>query len=218
MGQRTPAPGDRSTTASGAPAPSDQLSLTVGPDGPLVLHDVHFVEQMAHFNREKVPERQPHAKGSGAFGFFEVTEDVSQFTRAAVFQPGARTDVLVRFSIAGEMGSPDVSDVRGFAVRFYTSRTSTSSATTRRSSSLSPVSSALHRSKQQPTPTCGTTMQWDFWTLARSPPAGHLPHGRPRAARTWRHERLQVAHLHVGQRRRRAVLGDATSTGSAGRP
>src|SRR5690554_7517362 len=112
-----------STTGTGAPAVSDRNSLTIGADGPIVLHDVHFLEQMAHFNREKVPERQPHAKGSGAFGFFEVTEDVSQFTRAAVFQPGARTDVLVRFStVAGEMGSLDTwRDVRGFAVRFYTS-------------------------------------------------------------------------------------------------
>src|SRR5690606_16745342 len=66
-----------STTGAGAPAPSDRNSLTIGPDGPIVLHDVHFLEQMAHFNREKTIERQPHAKGSGAFGVFETTEDVS---------------------------------------------------------------------------------------------------------------------------------------------
>src|SRR5690606_15056261 len=83
-----------STTGWGAPAPSDRNSLSIGPNGPLLLHDVHFLEQMAHFNREKVPERQPHAKGSGAFGFFETTDDVSQFTKAALFQPGARTDLL----------------------------------------------------------------------------------------------------------------------------
>src|SRR3546814_12867311 len=66
-----------STTGAGAPAPSDRNSLTIGPDGPILLHDVHFLEQMAHFNREKVPERQPHAKGAGAFGIFETTADVS---------------------------------------------------------------------------------------------------------------------------------------------
>src|SRR5690606_11592607 len=87
-----------STMSTGAPAPSDRNSLTIGPDGPILLHDVHFLEQMAHFNREKVPERQPHAKGSGAFGVFETTEDVSAFTKAALFRKGARTDMLARFS------------------------------------------------------------------------------------------------------------------------
>src|SRR5690606_15090055 len=67
-----------STTGAGTPAPSDRNSLTIGADGPLLLHDVHFIEQMAHFNREKVPERQPHAKGAGAFGDFEPTEEVPQ--------------------------------------------------------------------------------------------------------------------------------------------
>ncbi|MGY0633072.1 catalase [Luteimonas sp. A478] len=111
-----------STMSTGAPAPSDRNSLTIGPDGPVVLHDVHFLEQMAHFNREKVPERQPHAKGGGAFGVFETTEDVSKYTKAALFQPGAKTDMLIRFStVAGESGSPDTwRDVRGFSMKFYT--------------------------------------------------------------------------------------------------
>ncbi len=111
-----------STTDTGAPAPSDRNSLTVGPDGPILLHDVHFLNQMAHFNRERVPERNVHAKGSGAFGHFETTEDVSAYTRAALFQPGARTDMLARFStVAGEQGSPDTwRDPRGFALKFYT--------------------------------------------------------------------------------------------------
>ena len=85
-----------STMSTGAPAPSDRDSLTVGPDGPILLHDVHFLEQMAHFNREKVPERQPHAKGAGAFGVFKATEDVTAFTRAALFQKGATTDMTDR--------------------------------------------------------------------------------------------------------------------------
>jgi catalase len=77
------------TTDAGIPVESDEQSLTIGPDGPILLHDHYLIEQMAAFNRERVPERQPHAKGSGAFGRFEVTHDVSAFTKApAVFQPG----------------------------------------------------------------------------------------------------------------------------------
>src|SRR3546814_13625814 len=97
-----------STMSTGASAPSVRNALTIGPDVPILLHDVHFLEQMAHFNREKVPERQPHAKGAGAFGTFETTEDVSAYTKAALFRKGARTEMLARFStVAGEMGSPD---------------------------------------------------------------------------------------------------------------
>ena len=77
-----------STTGAGAPAPSDRNSLTLGPDGPILLHDVHFLEQMAHFNREKVPERQPHAKGAGAFGVFETTEDVSRLHQGRAVPEG----------------------------------------------------------------------------------------------------------------------------------
>ena len=111
-----------STTDNGAPAVSDRNSLTIGPDGPILLHDVHFLNQMAHFNRERVPERNVHAKGSGAFGVFETTEDVSRYTKAALFQPGVRTEMLARFStVAGEQGSPDTwRDPRGFALKFYT--------------------------------------------------------------------------------------------------
>src|SRR3546814_8261334 len=108
------------TTGSVAPAPSDRNSLTVGPNGPILLHDVHFLEQMAHFNREKVPERQPHAKGAGAFGVFETAADVSAYTKAALFQKGCSTEMLARFStVAGEAGSPDTwRDVRGFSLKF----------------------------------------------------------------------------------------------------
>ena len=111
------------TTDAGAPVASDEHSLTIGPDGPILLHDVHFLNQMAHFNRERVPERNVHAKGSGAFGVFETTEDVSAYTKAALFQPGATTEMLARFStVAGEQGSPDTwRDPRGFALKFYTS-------------------------------------------------------------------------------------------------
>ncbi len=111
-----------STTDTGAPAPSDRNSLTVGADGPIVLHDVHFLNQMAHFNRERIPERNVHAKGSGAFGVFETTGDVTAYTKAGLFQPGTKTEMLARFStVAGEQGSPDTwRDPRGFALKFYT--------------------------------------------------------------------------------------------------
>jgi len=111
-----------STTDTGAPAPSDRNSLTMGSDGPIMLHDVHFLNQMAHFNRERVPERNVHAKGSGAFGELETTEDVSAYTKAALFQPGVKTEMLARFStVAGEQGSPDTwRDPRGFSLKFYT--------------------------------------------------------------------------------------------------
>src|SRR3977135_1733909 len=111
------------TTDAGIPVPSDEYSLTVGPDGPILLQDHYLIEQMANFNRERIPERQRHAKGGGAFGHFEVTQDVSAYTKAAVFQPGARTDTLIRFStVAGERGTPDTwRDPRGFSLRYYTS-------------------------------------------------------------------------------------------------
>ncbi|HEV7854993.1 MAG TPA: catalase, partial [Mycobacterium sp.] len=107
---------------AGIPVESDEHSLTVGPDGPILLQDHYLIEQMAQWNRERTPERQPHAKGSGAFGRFEVTHDVSAYTKAAVFQPGTKTDMLARFStVAGERGSPDTwRDPRGFALKFYT--------------------------------------------------------------------------------------------------
>ncbi|MEO7241935.1 MAG: catalase [Variovorax sp.] len=116
-------PSNYTTTDAGIPVASDEHSLTIGADGPIVLNDHYLIEQMATFNRERIPERQPHAKGSGAFGHFQVTHDVSQYTRAAVFQPGTKTDMLARFSsVAGERGSPDTwRDPRGFSLKFYTS-------------------------------------------------------------------------------------------------
>ena len=91
------------TNDAGIPVASQEHSLTVGPDGPILLQDFYLIEQMANFNRERIPERQPHAKGGGAYGIFTVTHDVHQYTKAAVFQPGKDTDVVVRFStVAGE--------------------------------------------------------------------------------------------------------------------
>jgi catalase len=110
------------TNNVGIPIASDNDSLTIGANGPILLQDHYLIEKNAQFNRERVPERVVHAKGGGAFGFLEVTEDVSQYTKAALFQPGVRTESLIRFStVAGESGSPDTwRDPRGFAVKFYT--------------------------------------------------------------------------------------------------
>jgi catalase len=110
------------TDDSGVPAPSDHHSLSVGPNGPLLLQDHYLIQKMAHFNRERVPERVVHAKGGGAHGILRITEDVSQFTKAGLFQKGKETPLFVRFStVAGELGSADTArDPRGFAIKFYT--------------------------------------------------------------------------------------------------
>src|ERR1700726_2695193 len=97
------------TTVDGIPVQSDTYSLTVGAGGPILLQDSYLIEQMANFNRERIKERQPHAKGSGAFGRFGATGEVSAYTRAAFLQPGTTTRMVARFStVAGERGSPDM--------------------------------------------------------------------------------------------------------------
>ncbi len=111
------------TTIHGAPVPDNNNSLTVGVRGPMLLQDVWFLEKLAHFDREVIPERRMHAKGSGAFGTFTVTGDITKYTRAALFSAvGKKTDVFVRFStVAGERGAADAErDIRGFAMKFYT--------------------------------------------------------------------------------------------------
>jgi len=111
------------TTASGIPVPDDQNSISAGPRGPLLLQDFHLIEKLQHFNRERIPERVVHAKGSGAYGSFTVTHDITRLTKARLFDAvGKRTEVFVRFStVGGERGSADTErDPRGFAVRFYT--------------------------------------------------------------------------------------------------
>jgi catalase len=97
------------TTSAGCPVASNQNVLTAGPRGPQLLQDVWFLEKLAHFDREVIPERRMHAKGSGAYGCFTVTQDITPFTRARVFsEVGKKTDVFVRFStVAGERGAAD---------------------------------------------------------------------------------------------------------------
>ncbi len=111
------------TTAAGAPVPENENAITAGPRGPMLLQDVWYLEKLAHFDREVIPERRMHAKGSGAFGTFTVTNDITQYTRAAIFsEVGKQTECFVRFStVAGERGAADAErDIRGFAVKFYT--------------------------------------------------------------------------------------------------
>jgi catalase len=113
----------RLTTASGAPVDDDQNTVTAGPRGPALMQDVHLMEKLAHFNRERIPERVVHAKGAGAYGTFECTADMSRYTRAKFLsEAGKKTEVFARFStVGGEKGSPDAArDPRGFAVKFYT--------------------------------------------------------------------------------------------------
>ena len=111
------------TTNFGAPVPNNQDVLTAGPRGPMLLQDVWYLEKLANFDREVIPERRMHAKGSGAFGTFTVTHDITRYARAKVFSKvGKKTDLFVRFStVAGERGAADAErDIRGFAVKMYT--------------------------------------------------------------------------------------------------
>ena len=111
------------TTASGAPVVDNNNVMTAGPHGPMLLQDVWFLEKLAHFDREVIPERRMHAKGSGAFGTFTVTHDITRYTRANIFSAvGKQTDMFARFStVAGERGAADAErDIRGFALKFYT--------------------------------------------------------------------------------------------------
>lgn len=111
------------TTAFGAPVADNQNIATAGPRGPVLMQDAWFLEKMAHFDREVIPERRMHAKGSGAFGTFTVTNDITKYTKAAIFsEVGKQTEMFVRFStVAGERGAADAErDIRGFAMKFYT--------------------------------------------------------------------------------------------------
>ena len=192
------------TTDAGVPVASDEFSLTLGPDGPILLHDHYLLEQMANFNRERIPERQPHAKGGGAFGTFQVTNDVSAFTRAAVFQPGAQTDVIIRFSsVAGERGSPDTwRDPRGFAVKFYTSEGNLDIV-----GNNTPVFFVRdplkfqHFIRSQKRRAANNLrdndMQWDFWTL--SPESAHQVTylmGERGIPKSWRHMNGYSSHTY----------------------
>ena len=166
------------TTNAGAPIASDDFSLQQGEQGYIGLHDVGLVDKLAHFDRERTPERVVHAKGAGAFGVFEVTEDVSAYTAADFLQPGKKTPVLARFStVAGEKGAPDTQrDPRGFALKFYTEEGNYDMV-----GNNTPVffirdaikfPDFIHSQKRTPdTDLQSFQMRWDFWTL--TPESAH---------------------------------------------
>ncbi|HEV7678920.1 MAG TPA: catalase [Candidatus Dormibacteraeota bacterium] len=193
------------TTDAGIPVDSDEYSLTVGAGGPILLQDSYLIEQMAQFNRERITERQPHAKGSGAFGRFEVTNDVSAYTKAALFQPGTTTRLVNRFStVAGERGSPDVwRDLRGFSVKFYTSEGNYDMVGN--DTPVFFIKDPLHfqhfirsQKRRADSNLRDNDMQWDFWTLL--PETAHQviwlmgDRGFPR---TWRHMNGYSSHTYM---------------------
>lgn len=196
---------DFTTTDAGIPVTSDEHSLTVGPDGPILLQDHYLIEQMANFNRERIPERQPHAKGSGAFGHFEVTHDVSKYTKAAVFQPKTKTDTVVRFStVAGERGSPDTwRDPRGFSVKFYTSQGNYDMVGNNTPVFFlrDPLKFQHFIRSQKRRADNGLRdhdMQWDFWTL--SPESAHQVTwlmGDRGIPKTWRNMNGYSSHTYM---------------------
>jgi catalase len=162
------------TTASGIPVDDNQNSITAGPRGPVLLQDFHLIEKLQHFNRERIPERVVHAKGSGAFGTFTVTHDISKYTKARLFaQVGKQTETFLRFStVGGEKGSADTErDPRGFALRFYTEEGNWDLV-----GNNTPVfflkdgikfPDFIHTQKRDPqTNLKSARMMWDFWSKA----------------------------------------------------
>lgn len=161
------------TTDSGAPVSDNQNSLTMGERGPLLIQDFQLLEKLARQNRERIPERTVHAKGSGAFGFLHITHDISQYTKAKFLQKGKKTDMLIRFStVAGERGAADAErDVRGFAMKFYTEEGNFDLV-----GNNTPVffvrdpykfPDFIHTQKRNPhTNLRSNTAMWDFWSLS----------------------------------------------------
>lgn len=162
------------TTDAGIPVGDNQNSLTAGERGPVLMADYQLIERMAHFNRERVPERVVHAKGAGAYGVLTITHDISQYTCAKLFSKvGNQCEMFLRFStVAGEQGSADTArDPRGFACKFYTEEGNWDLV-----GNNTPVffvrdplkfQDFIHSQKRHPrTGMRDNTMQWDFWSLS----------------------------------------------------
>ena len=161
------------TTTAGNPISDNQNSLTAGQRGPVLMQDYQLIEKLAHQNRERIPERVVHAKGSGAFGVLEITEDISKYTKAKVLQKGEKTKMLLRFStVAGERGAADAErDVRGYALKFYTREGNWDLV-----GNNTPVffirdaykfPDFIHTQKRHPHSNLrSNTAAWDFWTLS----------------------------------------------------
>ncbi len=159
------------TTSAGIPVGDNQNSMTAGERGPLLIQDWQLFEKHAHFNRERIPERVVHAKGSGAFGTLTINSDIVKYTKAKIFQPGTKTECLLRFStVAGESGAADAErDVRGFALKFYTEEGNWDLV-----GNNTPVffirdpykfPDFIHTQKRDPkTNMRSNTSQWDFWS------------------------------------------------------
>jgi catalase len=161
------------TTTAGNPIADNQNSITAGSRGPVLLQDYQLIEKLAHQNRERIPERVVHAKGSGAFGQLVITEDISKYTKAKVLQKGETTKMLLRFStVAGEKGAADAErDVRGFALKFYTREGNWDLV-----GNNTPVffirdaykfPDFIHTQKRHPHSNLrSNTAAWDFWSLS----------------------------------------------------
>jgi len=161
------------TTSAGIPVGDNQNSITAGPRGPLLVQDWQLFEKHAHFNRERIPERVVHAKGSGAYGTLTITNDITKYTKARVLQVGKRTECFLRFStVAGERGAADAErDVRGFAMKFYTEDGNWDLV-----GNNTPVffvrdpykfPDFIRTQKRDPkTNLRSNTAQWDFWSLS----------------------------------------------------
>src|ERR1700741_5096006 len=161
------------TTSSGAPIADNQNSLTAGPFGPVLMEDFHLLEKLAHQNRERIPERTVHAKGSAAYGTLTVVHDISRYTKAKALQKGKKTEAFLRFStVAGERGAADAErDVRGFALRFYTEEGNWDLV-----GNNTPVffvrdplkfPDFIHTQKRDPRSNLrNPTAMWDFWSLS----------------------------------------------------
>ena len=160
------------TTNAGAPVPDNQNVLTAGSRGPMLLQDVWYLEKMAHFDREVIPERRMHAKGSGAYGTFTVTHDITKYTLAKIFSKiGKKTEMFARFStVAGERGAADAErDIRGFALKFYTEEgnwdlvgNNTPVFFLRDPLKFSDLNHVVHRDPR--TNLRSAKNNWDFWT------------------------------------------------------
>ena len=161
------------TTGAGIPVGDNQNALTAGRRGPLLVQDWQLFEKHAHFNRERIPERVVHAKGSAAYGRLKITADISRFTKAKALQPGAKSEALLRFStVAGERGAADAErDVRGFALKVYTEEGNWDLV-----GNNTPVffvrdpykfPDFIHTQKRDPkTNLRSPTAMWDFWSLS----------------------------------------------------
>ena len=161
------------TTSGGNPIADNQNSLTAGPRGPLLMQDYQLLEKLAHQNRERIPERTVHAKGTAAYGTLTITHDITRYSKAAVFKPGAKTEALMRIStVAGERGAADAErDVRGFALKFYTEAGNWDLV-----GNNTPVffvrdpmkfPDFIHTQKRHPRSNLRSkTAMWDFWSLS----------------------------------------------------